>query len=97
VLTGHVITRASSSSTTALAEDSRVRRGVVAGGDRGAASWKRPQILRQEAILADTFKQGGMIVIEPDVESFPSRCLAKLPPMFRPKWGKGLWERLQAL
>ena len=54
------------------------------------------EILAQEAKLADTFKAGGMIVIQPDVESFRKPVLAALPPKFESKWGKGLWERIAA-
>ncbi len=58
---------------------------------------ERCRIAAQEATLADTFKKAGMTVIEPDVESFRTPVLAKLPPLFEAKWGKGLWDRLQAM
>jgi TRAP-type C4-dicarboxylate transport system substrate-binding protein len=54
------------------------------------------EILAQEAKLADTFKAGGMTVIQPDLESFRKPVLASLPPKFESKWGKGLWERIAA-
>ena len=50
----------------------------------------------QEATQADTFAKAGMTVIAPDMDSFRKPVLAKLPPMFEAKWGKGLWDRLQA-
>jgi tripartite ATP-independent transporter DctP family solute receptor len=52
------------------------------------------EILGQEAKLADTFKASGMIVIQPDVESFKKPVLATLPAKFESKWGKGLWEKI---
>ena len=52
------------------------------------------EILSQEAKLVDTFKAGGMTVIQPDVESFRKPVLASLPAKFEGKWGKGLWERI---
>jgi tripartite ATP-independent transporter DctP family solute receptor len=52
------------------------------------------EILAQEAKLADTFKTGGMTVIQPDIESFRKPVLASLPAKFEAKWGKGLWERI---
>ncbi|MBN9045211.1 MAG: sialic acid TRAP transporter substrate-binding protein SiaP [Rhizobiales bacterium] len=55
------------------------------------------KILAQEAELAETFKKGGMTVIEPDVESFRKPVLATLPAMFEKKWGKGLWDRIVAM
>ena len=54
------------------------------------------EILAQEAKLVDTFKAGGMAVIQPDVESFRKPVLAAVPPKFEAKWGKGLWERIAA-
>jgi len=54
------------------------------------------EILSQEAKLVDTFKSGGMTVIQPDVESFRKPVLASVPAKFEAKWGKGLWERISA-
>jgi tripartite ATP-independent transporter DctP family solute receptor len=54
------------------------------------------EILAQEGKLVDTFKAGGMNVIQPDVESFRKPVLASLPAKFEAKWGKGLWERIAA-
>jgi len=54
------------------------------------------EILAQEGKLVDTFKAGGMTVIQPDVESFRKPVLASLPAKFETKWGKGLWERISA-
>jgi tripartite ATP-independent transporter DctP family solute receptor len=52
------------------------------------------EIIRQETALRDSFAKGGMVVIEPDVESFRKPVLAVLPQTFEAKWGKGLWDRL---
>jgi tripartite ATP-independent transporter DctP family solute receptor len=54
------------------------------------------EILAQEARLVDTFKSGGMTVIQPDLESFRKPVLASLPGKFEAKWGKGLWEKIAA-
>jgi tripartite ATP-independent transporter DctP family solute receptor len=54
------------------------------------------EILSQESKLVDTFKAGGMTVIQPDLESFRKPVLASLPAKFEVKWGKGLWERIAA-
>ena len=54
------------------------------------------EILAQEGKLVDTFKAGGMNVIQPDLESFRKPVLASLPAKFESKWGKGLWERIVA-
>ena len=54
------------------------------------------EILAQESKLVDTFKAGGMTVIQPDIEGFRKPVLASLPAKFEAKWGKGLWERIAA-
>jgi TRAP-type transport system periplasmic protein len=54
------------------------------------------EILGQEAKLVDTFKAGGMNIIQPDLESFRKPVLASLPAKFESKWGKGLWEKIAA-
>ena len=78
-----------------------VRVSVIRGSDADAAIAANAQIqddeiLAQEAKLVDTFKTGGMTVIQPDIESFRKPVLAALPPKFESKWGKGLWERISA-
>jgi len=54
------------------------------------------EILAQESKLVETFKAGGMTVIQPDIESFRKPVLAAVPAKFEAKWGKGLWERISA-
>ena len=51
----------------------------------------------QEGQLVDTFKAAGMTVIEPDIDSFRKPVLAKVPAKFESKWGKGTFDKLQAL
>jgi TRAP-type C4-dicarboxylate transport system substrate-binding protein len=98
VLTGHIITpRLVIINDGAWQKMKESDRAVAQAAIRRAAAWNDREILSQEAGLADTFKKGGMIVIEPDVESFRKPVLAKVPALFEAKWGKGLWERLSAL
>jgi tripartite ATP-independent transporter DctP family solute receptor len=54
------------------------------------------EILAQEGKLVDTFKAGGMTVIQPDLDGFRKPVLASLPAKFESKWGKGLWEKIAA-
>ena len=54
------------------------------------------EILAQEAKLVDTFRAGGMTVIQPNIDDFRKPVLATLPAKFESKWGKGLWERIAA-
>ena len=98
VLTGHIITpRLVIVNEEAWRKFSEADRMMVQDAIRTASAWQDTEILGQEATLADTFKKGGMTVIEPDVESFRKPVLATLPAMFEAKWGKGLWDRIQTL
>lgn len=54
------------------------------------------EIVAQEAKLVETFRAGGMTVIQPDIEGFRKPVLASVPLKFEAKWGKGLWERIAA-
>ncbi len=64
--------------------------------DEGIA-WQNQEILKAEQTLVDTFKRAGMTVIEPDVAAFRKATLAAVPPKFEERWGKGTWERIQAV
>ena len=64
--------------------------------DEGIA-WQDQEIIKAEAALVDTFKAAGMTVIQPDVEAFRKATLAAVPPKFEARWGKGTWERIQAV
>ena len=60
-------------------------------------AWNNQQIIDRENELVDVFKEAGMIVIEPDYEEFRKPVLDVLPKMFEEKWGKGTWDRIQAV
>ena len=97
-LTGHVITpRLVIVNDPAWQRIPPADRAIVQDAIRAGAAWNDAEIAAREATLAATFARGGMIVIEPDIDSFRRPVLAKVPPMFEAKWGKGLWERLQAM
>ena len=72
-------------------------RAVVKAAIDTSATWQDAEIAKQEGSLADTFAKGGMTVIEPNLESFRKPVLASVPTMFEGKWGKGLWDKLQAI
>ncbi len=97
VLTGHVITpRLIVMNEAAWAALGPRNQGILKASLAANGKLQDDEILMQEAKLVDTFKAGGMTVIEPDVESFRKPVLAALPPKFEAKWGKGLWERIVA-
>jgi tripartite ATP-independent transporter DctP family solute receptor len=97
ILTGHVITpRLIVINENAWAALDAKQRQVLKASLEANGQIQDADILAQEGKLADTFKAGGMSVIQPDVESFRKPVLAALPAKFESKWGKGLWEKLAA-
>ena len=97
ILTGHVITpRLIVINENAWVALDAKQRQVLKASLEANGQIQDTDILAQEGKLADTFKAGGMTVIQPDVESFRKPVLAALPPKFEAKWGKGLWEKLAA-
>jgi len=98
ILTGHVITpRLVMVNEPAWKKISDADRAIVLAAVRAGAAWNDTEIAAQEATLADTFTKAGMTVIQPDVESFRKPVLASVPQKFEAKWGKGLFEKLQAM
>jgi TRAP-type transport system periplasmic protein len=98
VLTGHIITPRLIAVNEAVwaglsdKERTSLRKALVEHG-----VWQDNEIVDQESKLVDTFRTGGMTVIEPDLESFRKPVLASVPAKFESKWGKGLWERIAAM
>ena len=41
--------------------------------------------------------EAGMNVVQPDRDSFVKATLAVVPAKFEAKWGKGMWDRIQAI
>lgn len=72
-------------------------RAVVQTALSKAVATANAEILKQESELADTFRKAGMAVITPDVAAFRAAVLKTVPPKFEARWGKGVYERLQAL
>jgi len=97
ILTGHVITpRLIVINESAWQALDAKQRQVLKASLEANGQIQDADILAQEGKLADTFKAGGMTVIQPDVDSFRKPVLATLPAKFEGKWGKGLWEKLAA-
>lgn len=95
VLTGHILT------PRLVVINEKFWQGLPAA-DRQAISdalaegiaWNDREIQAREQALVEKFKQAGVEVIRPDVESFRKPVLETLPKMFEAKWGKGLFERI---
>ena len=97
VLTGHIITPRLIvvNETTWQALNPKERQTLKAAVETQGAVQDN-EILSQESKLVDTFKAGGMTIIQPDIETFRKPVLASVPAKFEAKWGKGLWERIAA-
>jgi len=98
VLTGHIIT------PRLVVANERLWRGLhpadrdVVGAelDTGIA-WHDRELRAQEQALVSQFRSAGMTIIEPDVASFRAPVLADVPRRFEERWGRGAWDRLQAI
>ena len=97
VLTGHILTpRLIAVNEATWQSLSASQQQVLKAAIAANAQIQDDEILAQESKLVDTFKAGGMTVIQPDIENFRKPVLATLPAKFEAKWGKGLWERISA-
>ncbi|MDR1533645.1 MAG: sialic acid TRAP transporter substrate-binding protein SiaP [Planctomycetota bacterium] len=62
-----------------------------------AGEWHNKVIKDQEQAMLAELEKGGMIVIRPDIEEFRKPVVESLPAKFEFKWGKGTWDRIQAV
>jgi len=98
ILTGHIITpRLVIVNETAWQKIPQADRDIIVAAVDKNAAWQDNEILEQEKSLADSMAKGGMTVTKPDNEAFRKPVLASVPAKFESKWGKGLWDRIQAL
>lgn len=98
VLTAHIITpRLVIVNEAAWKKVPQADRDVIVAAVDKAATWQDNEILEQEKGLADSLGKAGMTVTTPDNEAFRKPVLASVPAKFESKWGKGLWDRIQAL
>ncbi|CAM5763814.1 sialic acid TRAP transporter substrate-binding protein SiaP [Bosea minatitlanensis] len=98
VLTAHIITpRLVIVNEAAWQKIPQADRDIVVAAIDKAAAWQDQEILDQEKGLVDGLTKAGMSVSTPDNEAFRKPVLASVPAKFESKWGKGLWDRIQAL
>ena len=64
--------------------------------DAGIA-WQNAELVRQEKELVETLKSSGMTVVPVDIEAFRKPVVGALVAKFESKWGKGTYEKLQAI
>lgn len=98
ILTGHIITpRLVVINQASFARLTPADQKVLAAAVAEGIAWQDAEIVKAEATLADTFAKAGMTVIQPEVQGFRDAVLAKVVPQFEAKWGKGTWEKIQAI
>ena len=89
ILTGHILTpRLIAVNEATWAALSAPQQQALKAAIAANAQIQDDEILAQEGKLVDTFKGGGMIVIQPDIESFRKPVLATLPAKFEAKWAR---------
>ena len=74
-------------------EDQKILVDCVAKG----IAWNNEQILTRESELKKVFTDYGLIAIEVDAEEFKKPVLDTIIKRFENQWGKGMWERIQAV
>jgi tripartite ATP-independent transporter DctP family solute receptor len=98
VLTSHVITPRLIVSNEKLWQGfAPADREIIQTALRDGIEWHDKELRSQEQSLVGQFRNAGMTIIEPDLESFRKPVLADLPKRFEDKWGKGMWDRLQSM
>lgn len=98
ILTGHIITPRLVVINDAFwqklsADDQQILQDAVKEG----IAYNNAEILQREQNLLAKFEEQGMTVITPNVGEFRKAVLDTVPAMFEEKWGKGLWEKIQAV
>ncbi len=95
VLTGHILT------PRLILINERVWRALGRPFQRAlteaieeAIAWHNQEILNRERTLQDKFRQQGIDIIQPDVDSFRRPVLESLPKQFEAQWGPGLYQRI---
>jgi TRAP-type transport system periplasmic protein len=97
VLTAHIMTpRPIMVNETAWMKLDAKQQGILKACVAKRAHEQDDEIVKQEGLLADVFAKGGMTVIKPDIETFRKPVVAVMPKLFEGKWGKGLWDKMQA-
>jgi tripartite ATP-independent transporter DctP family solute receptor len=74
-------------------EDQKILRDAV----RSGTEWNNSEMVKSEAQLQGELAARGIIFITPDAESFRNATIPVLLPKFESTWGKGTWDRLQAI
>jgi len=98
ILTGHIITPRLVVVNEAFWQKlSEADRAILQEAVKEGIAYNNAEILQREKDLLAKFEKEGMTVITPNIEEFRKAVLDTVPAMFEEKWGKGLWEKIQAV
>jgi tripartite ATP-independent transporter DctP family solute receptor len=74
-------------------DDQRILQEAIEEG----IAYNNNEILKRENDLKAKFEKQGMTIITPHMDEFRNAVLDTVPAMFEKKWGKGLWNKIQAV
>jgi tripartite ATP-independent transporter DctP family solute receptor len=98
ILTGHIITPlVVLMNEAAYQKLSEPQKKALHEAMAEGIAWNNQEIQKREAELAEIFEKRGMTVIRPDREEFRKPVLDVVPKKFESIWGKGMWDRIQAV
>ncbi len=70
---------------------------IIADAVAAGIAWQNAELVRQEGELIDTFKAAGVTVVTVDLEAFRKPVVGAVVSKFEGKWGKGTYEKLNAI
>ena len=98
VLTGHIITPRVIVVNEAFWKGLKpADQKIIADAMDAGIAWQNAELIKQEKDLLETFKTAGVNVVAVDVEAFRTPVVGTVVAKFESKWGKGTYEKLQAI
>ena len=98
VLTGHIITPRVIVVNEAFWKGLKpADQKIIADAVDAGITWQNAELIKQEKELIDTFKAAGVNIVAVDVAAFSKPVVSTVVGKFEAKWGKGTYEKLQAI
>ncbi|WP_245483027.1 DctP family TRAP transporter solute-binding subunit [Agrobacterium sp. CNPSo 2736] len=98
ILTGHIIApRLIIANDTFFSKISTSDWEIFEDSVSNGIEWQNFEFARQEQTLLDDLKHQGMIIVEPDIESFRKPVIQSLPITFQKIWGEKTWDSIVGL
>ena len=98
VLTGHIITPRVIVVNEAFWKGLKpADQKIISDAVDAGITWQNAELIKQEKELVETFKAAGVNVVTVDVQAFRKPVVGAVVAKFESKWGKGTYEKLQAI